>query len=155
MKQACEGFGPMQIFTVHEPREAANGPPATLDERADGLVFVKDGFSLRAFVLGPLWLVMNRLWLPLAAWIAAFLAIQVVFWLLPASSAALGPVLLIAALGFALEASSIRRWGLERRGYRTIGTVAGQSHEDCEHRFLTSWLGSGAASRTPPRSGAP
>ena len=133
----------MQIFTVHEPREAASGPPATLDERADGLVFVKDGFSVPAFLLGPFWLAANRLWLPLIGYIVALFTIQAVFWLLPDSSAALGLVLLIATLGFALEANSILRWGLERRGHRMIGTVAGKTFEDCEHRFLTNWIGAG------------
>ena len=135
----------MLITTVHAPPRPTSGPPETLDERADALVFVKEGFSWPAFLFGPFWLAAHRLWLALLGYIAVFTAIQAVLCLLPGGASAAGPVLLLASLAFGLEANTIRRWALERRGYQMIGTAAGRTFEECEHRFLTGWLGTAAA----------
>ena len=144
----------MQIYTVHAAREAADGPLPTLDERAAELVFVREGFSLSAFLLGPFWLAAHRLWLPLLSFIAVAFAIQGVFWLLPSSGAARIPVFVIAALGFGLEANAIRRWGLERRGYTLAGTAVGKTFDECEHRFLTHWIGTRLAAQSTQRPSA-
>jgi Protein of unknown function (DUF2628) len=126
----------MQVYTVHEPERHADA----VEQRADELVFVREGFSLAAFVLGPFWLAAKRLWLPLGGYIAALLALEFLFQLVPVSNAARAGIMLLASAGFALEANTLWRWGLERRGYRTIGAAVGQSFEECEHRFLTRWL---------------
>ena len=126
----------MQVYTVHEPQRLAE----SLEARADALVFVREGFSPAAFVLGPLWLVAKRLWLPLAGYVAALIALPVVCHLPPGCNAAIGAVLLAGSIGFAFEANTLLRWGLERRGYRMTGTVAGRNFEECEHRFLTGWI---------------
>ena len=126
----------MLVYTVHEPSE----PAASLDDRADELVFVREGFSTAAFLFGPFWLAVHRLWLPLVLYVAGILLLLLVFQILPGGGGAVGSVLTLASLAFGLEANAIRRWGLERRGYQTIATVAGKSFEECEHRFLTGWL---------------
>ena len=131
----------MQIYTVHEPLR----PPQplerwTLDERAQALVFVKEGFSLPAFVFGPFWLVAKRLWLPLALYIAAAVIVLGVLSSVPGGGSILGSLLVLAALAFGLEANGLLRWGLERRGIPMIGAVAGKTFEDCEQRFLVGWL---------------
>ena len=48
----------MLTFTVHEPPD----PPADRIDRAEKLVFVKDGFSWAAALFGPLWMIFHRLW---------------------------------------------------------------------------------------------
>ena len=48
----------MLTFTVHEPPD----PPADRIDRAEKLVFIKDGFSWIAAVFGPLWMIFHRLW---------------------------------------------------------------------------------------------
>ena len=126
----------MLIYTVHEPPR----PAAALDERADDLVFVKEGLSLGALVFGPLWLAAKRLWLALAGYLAALVVVVTILRLLPGGGPAIGPVLALAAFGLALEANTLWRWSLERRGWQMIGTVTGKSFEECEHRFLASWL---------------
>jgi hypothetical protein len=142
----------MLVYTVHEPAR----PAASLDDRADELVFVKEGFSMPAFLFGPFWLAVHRLWLPLVLYVAALLLLLGIFQILPGGSGAVGIVLTLAAMAFGLEANSIRRWGLSRREYQLIGTAAGKTFEECEHRFLTGWLaGQGVASKpsallTPP-----
>ena len=41
-------------------------------------------------------------------------------------------------IGF--EADTLRRWGLERRGWHTVGTVSGKTAAECERRFFDAWL---------------
>ncbi len=48
----------MIIYTVHEPQR----PAESIEARAEGVVFVKEGFTLWGFIFGPLWLLYNRLW---------------------------------------------------------------------------------------------
>jgi Protein of unknown function (DUF2628) len=136
----------MLIYTVHEP----HSPPTALDDRADALVFVKEGFSMPAFLLGPFWLAAQRLWLGLLLYVVGLLLLLGIFQILPGGKGAIGSVLVLASLAFGLEANAIRRWGLERRGYQMIGTAAGKSFEECEHRFLTGWIAGTSAASTAP-----
>ena len=55
----------MLTFTVHEPPN----PPADRIERADKLVFVKDGFSWMAALFAPLWMLVHRLWWALLGYV--------------------------------------------------------------------------------------
>ena len=32
------------------------------------------------------------------------------------------------------------RWALERRGWRTLGSVSGKTAAECERRFFEAWL---------------
>ncbi len=48
----------MTIFTVHVPRDCGDAQQA-----ADRTRIVPDAFSWGTFLLGPIWLVWNRLWL--------------------------------------------------------------------------------------------
>jgi hypothetical protein len=41
-------------------------------------------------------------------------------------------------LGF--EISSLKRWMLRQKGWRTLGVVNGRSIVDCERRFFEGWL---------------
>ncbi len=58
-------------------------------------------------------------------------------------------------IGF--EADTLRRWGLERRGWHTIGTVSGKTADECERRFFDGWLPNqpilAASAQSPPATG--
>ena len=129
-------FSGVLAYTVHEPPH----PPADRLERAEQLVFVKDGFSWAALIFGPLWLLFNRMWAALLIYLLVAIAIGTVFELLsfPDIWASLAGIALNFML--ALEADSIRRWTLERRGWKQIGTVVGRTPAECERRFFESWL---------------
>lgn len=131
----------MLVYTVHAPQRAPSGPPETAEERADALVFVKEGFCWPAFLLGPFWLAYHRMWRALAGYVAVAILIALLLRLLPGGTAAIVPVLQLASLAFGFEADDLRRRALERRGYEMIGTTAGRSFDECEHRFLTGWIG--------------
>ena len=125
----------MVIFTVHEP---PNGPGDRLD-RAERLVFVKDGFSWIAALIPPVWLLVKGLWLELAIYMGAT---GLVVWLLTTAetNTASSAFLVFVQIVFGFEAGAIYSAALERRGWAVVGTVAGRDREDCERRFLEFWL---------------
>src|SRR5262245_44913056 len=118
----------MLSYTVHEPPDA---PPDRID-RAEGLVFVKDGFSWTAALFAPIWMIVHRLWWPLLGYV---LVSALILWLdsqFDSGVATLASLALHLLIG--LEAGTFRRWGLERRGFGTIGTVTGRTADECERR---------------------
>ncbi len=126
----------LEIFTIHEPPNAA----ADRLDRAESLVFVRDGASWSAVLFGPLWLMGKGAWIGLVLYVAAA---AVLFGMVHVSGAA--PAwFAVAILGLnlltALEHSTVQRWVLERRGWREIGTVIGRSQTECERRFFDNWL---------------
>ena len=64
-------FKSQVAFTVHEEPQ----PKADRDERAERLKFVREGFSLFAFIAPPLWMLANRLWLVLIGYLVILAAI--------------------------------------------------------------------------------
>ena len=126
----------MITYTVHEPPNA----PADRLDRAETLVFVKEGFTWPAAAFGPFWLGLHRLWIPLILYLALIALLQAGAWALgigarPASYVSIGLSLLLG-----LEASTIRRWALDLKGWRMLGAVNGRNAEDCERRFFEKWL---------------
>lgn len=103
-------------------------------------MFVKDGFSIFAFVAAPIWLLANRMWLVLFGYVVAFAALELIFSALGASEAGRRVVTLGLNLLVGFEADSLRRWTLERKGWALIGTVTGDNEAVCERRFIESWL---------------
>jgi Protein of unknown function (DUF2628) len=124
----------MLSFTVHE---APDAPPDRID-RAEGLVFVKDGFSWTAALFAPIWLIVHRLWLPLLGYVLVSALILWLGSLFDSGLDTLASLALHLLIGF--EADALRRWGLERRGWSTIGTVTGRTADECERRFFDMWL---------------
>jgi hypothetical protein len=140
----------MPTYTVHEPPV----PAADRIDRAESLVFVKDGFSWLAALFAPLWLIVNRLWWPLLGYVLISAIFQLMTQVVGFDQRWIGLAGLAVNLLVGLEADTLRRWGLERRGWRTVGMVTGKSASECERRFFDGWLPSqpiiaaGARSRT-------
>lgn len=126
----------MTVFTVHEP------PGAPLDriDRAAVMAFVKDGFTWGAFLLGPIWLLGNRLWLALAGYVVAVAAGGL---LLEAVGANHGwHALLVLGLNLIVgwEAHTLKAAKLDADGWAQLGSVSGNGLNDCERRFFEGWL---------------
>jgi hypothetical protein len=121
---------------VHEPPD----PPADRFDRADALVFVRDGFSWGVALIAPIWLIMRGEWLLLAIYVVAAIALAVVLAAAGASPewASLASFALNIFLAF--EAGEIQRWLLGRRGWHEIATVSGRNRDECERRFFETWL---------------
>jgi len=138
-------MGRMTVYTVHEPP----APPADRIDRAEAMVFLKETFNWPAFLLGPIWLLANRLWLPLVGYLAAAVAIGALLESLDAE-----PTWnLVASLALnaivAYEAHALRVAKLTSGGWTMAGTVVGRSIADCERRFFDHWLPSQPVLRRP------
>jgi hypothetical protein len=141
----------MAVFTVHQPlpRKSENVAPP------DRFVFVRDGFYFWAFLLGPLWMFWNRLWLVLLIYLVGTTAIQAALWALGVSGVAKFAVGILIAILVGCEAGTLRRWSLRRR-WTNVGLVVAPSQETAERRFFESWsadtVTSPAAAAAPPPS---
>ena len=125
----------MAVYTVHEP--PPRGAAAPDPER---FVFVRDGFSFWALLLGPIWMLWHRMWVVLLGY---GLVVAVLGWVLrathvPASVALLVSALLALLIGF--EAATLRRFTLARRGFANVGVVVGDDLELAERRFFDVWI---------------
>jgi hypothetical protein len=123
-------------YTVHEREDEAGD----ISQRADNIVFVKEGFAWVALLIPMLWLLYHRMWFAFAAFIVLILSIQGVFAVLDTGEAAAGWAALIVNPVFALLANDLRRWSLGLRGYSFKGPVSGRDLTECEDRFFTDWI---------------
>ncbi|MEJ0011384.1 MAG: DUF2628 domain-containing protein [Bauldia sp.] len=117
------------------------------------LVFVKDGFNWPAlFFAGP-WLIYRRMWLVLIGYIVIAMGIAFLAERLVGSSG--GPIIFLLHILFALEANELRRWTLERNGYRMIGVAEGRSLEEAEIRYFGETDTAAMAAPVPPTPPTP
>ncbi|MEP0522069.1 MAG: DUF2628 domain-containing protein [Hyphomicrobiales bacterium] len=119
----------MHSYTVHlSDREASR------EEQLSKAVFVRDGFHLVAFIIPPLWLLWHRQWLGLLMYAAVLVIFD--FGTDFVSGWALGIANFLIGLGIALEASTLRRWRLQARGWQLADAFAAHDLEDAEQRFF-------------------
>jgi Protein of unknown function (DUF2628) len=111
--------------------------------------FVRDGFYWWAFLLTPLWLLWRRLWLVFVLYLVVSIGIETAMRICGASSGLISLVVALISLLVGLEASSLQRFTLRRRGWKNVGVVSGSDLEDAERRFFAAWV------RTVPHSDAP
>jgi len=143
----------MTIYTVHLP-------PETGDRVADAerAVFIPEAFSWGAFILGPLWLLGNRVWLALLLWCGVVAALLGVAATTAGMSRLGGLAALLVALFFGWEGRHFLRMKLDGRGFRLADVVAARNPRDAERSFFLRWLESPPPVRPqppPPRSAAP
>jgi hypothetical protein len=127
----------MAIYTVHQP-------PLKRDEERRGpdrFLFVRDGFYFWAFVFGPIWMLYRRLWLVLIGYVVVAAVMHVCLFLLDAPPVAMVAAQFLLAILIGLEAGTLRRWTLQRRGWRNLGVVAAHRAEEAERRFFDTWEG--------------
>ena len=116
----------MAVYVVMEPPGEAG--------QAERAGLIRDGFSWLAFLLPPLWLLWQRLW------IEALLAF-VTLGLLSAISELAGfglagwSLTLLVSLYVGLEGQAMRVNALRRRGWRDWGVVSADRFDDAEARY--------------------
>lgn len=127
----------MTLYSVYEPPGEALDP----EERAEALVFVKEGFSWPALLVPGLWLLYQRMWLELVLFVALF---AVLGWVFDPSGdqtqTLFGWLSVAIVVLFAFEANDLRSAALEREGYTQVGTAIGAGRDAAELAFLQSWL---------------
>jgi len=125
----------MSIYTVYEPplraHESAPDP--------ERFVFVRDGFSIWAFLLAPLWMLRHRLWLAFLGYVIVVVALSIGLRAIGASTTLANVVTALVSLLVGFEAATLRRFGLARRGWRNVGIVVGDDLESAERRFFDAW----------------
>ena len=114
-------------------------PPADGGERGSALErmrLMRDGFHWSAFLFGPLWFLARRVWL------GAF-GLLVVELLLVSGVVLIGvggPPAILAGVALrllvGLEASTVERWTLERRGWACADVVVSPKRDEAERRAL-------------------
>jgi hypothetical protein len=125
----------MSVYTVHEPPQRYVAAPD-----AERFTFVRDGFSFWAFLFGPLWMLRHRMWLVLIGYVAILGWLETVVSLFGGSVAIAGLISFLVSLLVGLEAGTLRRFTLNRRGWKNIGVVSGDDLEDAERRFFDAWV---------------
>lgn len=137
----------MKVFTVHAaPRQESD--PVRAAER---MAFVKEGFCWPALFVPVLWLLWHRLWLVLLGWLVVAAAIAFVPARFGMADSLATPLALLFAFWFALEANGLRRWTLERNGWRPAGFAAGRDLVEAEHGFFSRWVNQVALPQPEPR----
>jgi hypothetical protein len=136
----------MPVFTVHEPpRRAADAVPDP-----ERIVFVREGFSFWALLFTVLWMARYRMWVVLVLYLVIAGIVETALRLAGVGVAGIALAGLAIALLVGMEAATLRRFALRRRGFRDIGIVSGADREDAERRFFDSWVGATAEQRSPP-----
>ncbi len=110
----------MRLYTVHaEPPRVQTGPEGWPEPKAPPPVLVPEGFCAGAFLFGPIWFAVNRLWWEALGLLALTLAAA---FLLPAPWSGVTVLALQVLAG--LEARDRLRARLARRGRPMAGVVA-------------------------------
>jgi hypothetical protein len=122
----------MPAFAVLEPP----GRNRSASERADRFIFLRERFSLGAFLFGPLWIIWRRLWVVLIIYLVVVGFIEYGLQAVGIGWAALACVYVLIQLLIGLEATSLRRWTRVMRGWRDCGVVVADDLEMAERRFF-------------------
>jgi len=141
----------MPVYTVHEP--PVRTPGALADPAR--FAFVRDGFYGWAFLLTPLWMLWRRLWLVLVLYVVLSMAIETTMRIFGASGGMISLVAVLISLLAGLEAGTLQRFTLKRRGWKNVGVVSGGDLEDAEQRFFAAWVSDAPAPAAAPPSASP
>jgi len=131
----------MAVYTVHEPPSRAADDAVELER----LKFVRDGFSVLAFLFGPFWMAWHRLWLVLICYLVIMGGFDAAMAALGAPPTTIFIAGLLIAFLVGLEAATLRRFTLALRGWRQVGLASGESREAAERRFFAAWVAERAA----------
>jgi hypothetical protein len=144
----------MAVYTVHEPPQRRDGETPAPER----FIFVRDGFSFWAFLLGPLWMLRHRMWLVLFGLGLMLAGLDFASQRLSLSSEVGAVVILLLALLIGFEAGTLRRFTLARRKWSNVGIIVGDDLEAAERRFFDAWTklhGSGTPPAIPPLRNVP
>jgi hypothetical protein len=135
----------MPAFAVLEPpghADAAGHP--------DRFIFLREKFSIGAFVFGPLWMIWQGLWLELVAYLAGLVVVVSALPAIGIGWRAIVVIVVLLQLLLGLEATSLVRWMRVRSGWRDGGVVIADDLDLAERRFFDDR----AARRTAARAAA-
>ncbi|MEM7694867.1 MAG: DUF2628 domain-containing protein [Pseudomonadota bacterium] len=117
----------MAVFTVWEHDKFG-------ERRREKTIIVRDGFSWRALVFGPLWLIAHGMVVVLLGYLVVMAGAA--FGALSLGEQAVAPIMLVMAVWFGFEARSLHRWALARRGFRLMAMIEAKTRLDAERRYF-------------------
>jgi Protein of unknown function (DUF2628) len=106
--------------------------------------FIRDGFSIVAFVLPFVWLAWHRLWIE-ALLVFAVAVLLGVLGEMTALGGALSPLMTFLGLYIAVDGAALRVAALNRREWREKGVVEADNLDDAE----TRWFADGGLHEPP------
>lgn len=122
----------MAVYTVHIPRGRWGERPTP-----DRIVFLRDGFSVPAFLLGPLWLAWRRAWIPAVLWTVLLVGLGSLR-LVGLSAETVSVLELASSVLLGFEGTRLVAWSLARRGFTESAVVVGESLDEAETVFFAS-----------------
>ncbi len=105
-------------------------------EALEKAVFLRDGFSIGAFIFGPLWLFWNRAYLAGGLWLALLVTVALLGKALGVRAEATAFVNLALSIALGFEGVRLLVRTLERRGFRESGLVACDNMQEAEEVFF-------------------
>jgi hypothetical protein len=139
------------VYAIYEPEKTA----PDIAERADGLVFVKEGFSWPALFVPALWLIYHRMWIELMLFSLLLLLVGWVFGSGSSGSLLLNLISFGIVAMLAFEANDLLGAALERRGYRYAGVALGPDRQSAELSFFRKWLPEHGRNERAPKTSSP
>ncbi|HMA71355.1 MAG TPA: DUF2628 domain-containing protein [Xanthobacteraceae bacterium] len=136
----------MPAFAVLEPP----GHHSLASEHGDRFTFLREKFSLGAFLFGPLWMAWQRLWIALIIYLVAVGFIEYGLHAFGIGWFVLTVVFALIQLLIGLEATALLRWTRVRSGWHDCGTVIADDLETAERRFFDNRAAIRAASGPVP-----
>lgn len=124
-------------------------------EALEKAVILKDGFSLPAFLLTGLWLLYKRLWWPLAAFVAVWLAAAYGLPKLGLPQQAIGLVQLVISLFLGHEGHAMLERKLVANGWTLAGVVEARDMDSAERRFFELAMAGTLPAPAPAAAPAP
>ena len=131
----------MATYAVFEPpvKEQSAGMADALTH-AERFRFVRDGFSWLAFLFGPVWMLVHRLWLAFVGYVVLIGVIAVGATVFGIAEGAVTLASLVLALLIGFEAATLRRRKLLWKRWRDLGVVVANDRETAERRFFDRWV---------------
>jgi hypothetical protein len=151
LRYLFSGLAGVAAFTVHEPPSPGGESRIA---RAESLLFIRDGFCWRAALFSPFYFLFRGEWRALAAYAAAAVVLILLLSAIGAQSDWIVWTFVLLNLIAGFEASELRRWSLDRAGWREVGSVMGRGREEAERRFFEAWMPTLAANPPPSEGGA-
>ncbi|MDI4655481.1 DUF2628 domain-containing protein [Xanthobacter autotrophicus] len=127
----------MAIWTVLSRTE----PGDTAEAVAGRTVFVREKFSWATLFFAPFVLARFRLWLPLAAYVAVVVVLQLAEHFAGLAQAVTDVVMAGFHLLLAFELPALRLRKLARQGYEEAAVVIARDRDEAEQRFFADWVG--------------
>jgi hypothetical protein len=137
----------MASWIVMEPGNGRTG-------NAADATFVRDGFSLLAFLLPPLWLLWHRLWIEAALAVAA-LVLAAGLPKLTGFAVATPLLWLLVSVFVGLEGNALRIAALRRRGWQEWGVVEARNLDDADTHYAVETVGVDTDDQSSPLPSPP